>query len=93
MGDAILVASELVTNAVRRSGRAEHHQIQVSVKLRGEHLVIDVRDPGLSDEDAEVGDGLELGGFGLLIVDRLAVRWGSERECGYRVWAEVPLST
>ena len=25
-----------------------------SVKLRNEHLVIDVRDPGLSDRDAEV---------------------------------------
>lgn len=93
MGDVILVASELVTNAVRHSGCEEHHQIQVSVKLRNEHLVIDVRDPGLSDRDAEVQDGAELGGFGLQIVDQLAVRWGSERKSGYRVWAEMPLPT
>ena len=26
------------------------------------------------------------------IVDDLAVRWGSQREDGYRVWAEVPLA-
>ncbi len=91
MGDAILVASELVTNAVRHSGCAEHDQIQVSVKLRGEHLVIDVRDPGLSDQAPEIRAGPEWGGFGLQIVDQLAVRWGSERECGYRVWAEVLL--
>jgi anti-sigma regulatory factor (Ser/Thr protein kinase) len=93
MGDAMLVASELVTNAVRHSGCGEHDQIQVSVKLRDEHLVIDVRDPGLSNRDAEVRAGAELGGFGLQIVDQLAVRWGSEREFGYRVWAEVPLPT
>jgi len=91
MGDAILVASELVSNAVRHSGCAEHQQIQVSVKLRNEHLVIDVRDPGVSGQDAEVRPGFKLGGFGLLIIDQLAVRWGSERERGYRVWAEVPL--
>ncbi len=91
IGDAILVASELVTNAVRHSGCGEHHQIQVRVTLRGERLVIDVRDPGLSDQDAEVRAGPEFGGFGLQIIEQLALRWGSERKRGYRVWAEIPL--
>lgn len=93
MEDAVLVASELVTHVVRHSGCGEHHQIKVSLTVRGERLAIDVRNPGVSDQDAEVRAGPELGGFGLQIVDQLAVRWGSERECGYWVWAEVLLPT
>ena len=93
MGDALLVASELVTNAVRHSGCGEHHQIQVRVGLRGpKSLVIDVHDPGLTSEKAELGVSFADGGFGLRLVNQLAVAWGSERHDDYRVWAEVALS-
>lgn len=94
MGDALLVASELVTDAVRHSGCREHHQIEIRLDLReAEHLVIDVRDPGLTSQRAELRDSSIHGGFGLQLVDQLAVSWGSERRDDYRVWADVALSS
>ncbi len=91
--DGMLVASELVTNAVLHSGCAADHTLNVRASVRGEHLVISVHDPGLSGENAQPRDPQhpEPGGWGLQIIDKLAVRWGTERPDGYRVWAELPI--
>jgi len=50
--DGLLVASELVTNAVLHSGCADQHMINVRAELFGDHLLISVHDPGLSGRDA-----------------------------------------
>jgi serine/threonine-protein kinase RsbW len=91
MGDAILVASELVTNAVLHSGCAEDESIQVRVRVRPEHLLISVRDPGASGGDAQVRSSPAIGGWGLQIVEQLTERWGADRAGGYNVWAELAL--
>jgi anti-sigma regulatory factor (Ser/Thr protein kinase) len=93
LDDGLLVASELVTNAVRHSGCAPDHTLQVNVGLVQDGLMISVHDPGLSKGTAEprVSDPIEPGGWGLQIVEQLATRWGSERPDGYRVWAELPV--
>ena len=92
-GDAMLVASELVTNAVRHSGGAGDDRLEVLAARRGEDLIISVTDPGASGHTARsrgpTKDGFE--GLGLLIVQQLATEWGEERGDGYRVWARVPL--
>ncbi len=92
IGDAMLVASELVSNAVRHSGCTDDHEIQVTVGRHEESLVIAVYDPGFSGRAAQIRDDAPFGGFGLQIVDQLAHKWGSERTNGYCVWAEVQLS-
>jgi anti-sigma regulatory factor (Ser/Thr protein kinase) len=91
--DGLLVASELVTNAVRHSGCAADHVLQIRVRRREDHVLISVHDPGLSDHSAEIGRGdpSQPGGWGLRIIERLARRWGAERPDGYRVWAELAL--
>ena len=91
IGDAMLVASELVTNAVLHSGCGAEHVLHITATVRGGTVMICVEDPGLS---AGTATPLELsefsdGGVGLLIVDHLADRWGAERDGGYRVWAEL----
>ncbi|MDQ6605724.1 MAG: ATP-binding protein [Actinomycetota bacterium] len=93
LDDGLLVASELVTNAVRHSGCAPDHVLQVSVDLARGGLVISVHDPGISKCSAvpRAGDDEEPGGWGLRIVEKLATRWGAERPNGYRVWAELPV--
>jgi anti-sigma regulatory factor (Ser/Thr protein kinase) len=95
LDDGLLVASELVTNAVLHSGCAVGHEIEVSANLSDDRLLISVHDPGLSGREAThqaSGHGRG-GGWGLEIVDRLAVRWGAERPDGYRVWAELSPSS
>jgi anti-sigma regulatory factor (Ser/Thr protein kinase) len=91
LGDAMLVATELVNNAVTHSGCDDTHTVQVAIHRERGGIVISVRDPGASgraaatfSEAAEVG-----GGLGLLIVDTLARRWGTDRDPGYHVWAEL----
>jgi two-component sensor histidine kinase len=92
LGDAMLVASELVTNAVRHSLCTEDELLSVTISRDG-RLRISVLDPGGSGKSAEIADRpLELGGLGLKVVEQLATDWGSERYVdGYRVWAELEL--
>jgi serine/threonine-protein kinase RsbW len=95
LGDALLIASELVTNALRHSGCDENEVIHVQVRRWRDRLLISVRDPGASGKSAQAGIPTELGngGFGLWVVEQLARNWGAEREGGYRVWAELPLAS
>lgn len=94
MGDAMLVASELVTNAVLHSGCGDEHVLHVTATLADDTMRICVEDPGLMQGTASVLEVSELSdsGIGLLIVDQLVARWGAERDGGYRVWAELPLA-
>jgi anti-sigma regulatory factor (Ser/Thr protein kinase) len=89
--DAILVASELVTNAVVHSGGSPADMIQVRAALVGRDVSISVHDPGLSGDTPHLRDTnvMQPGGHGLRIVKRLARRWGFELDRGRRVWAEL----
>ncbi len=93
--DGLLVASELVSNAVRHSGCTASHRLRVTAGLRNGRLMISVLDPGLSGGSARpaLREDSEPGGWGLRIIEQLSERWGSERPDGYRVWAELPALT
>lgn len=92
--DALLVASELVSNAVRHSHCSEGELLTVRAHCGEECLRISVADPGESNGQAEVVERPpERGGLGLKVVQQLAERWGTERDGdGYTVWAEVALA-
>lgn len=94
IGDMKLVASELVTNAVMHSGCLNHHLLAVRVTRGTSRMTISVHDPGLSAQEAAPrrAGGAERGGWGLAVVAQLSARWGSQRNDGYRVWAELPLA-
>jgi anti-sigma regulatory factor (Ser/Thr protein kinase) len=90
LGDVMLVATELVTNAVLHSGCSAEDLLAVEARLAGGAMTIEVRDPGFSGQSARVrSENAPIGGWGLQIVDTLAAHWGSERCGGYRVWAEI----
>jgi anti-sigma regulatory factor (Ser/Thr protein kinase) len=91
LDDGLLVASELVGNAVQHSGGVDSHQLKVDVGLRNGNLLIAVHDPGLSGQIAAPSrmPASKPRGWGLRIIQQLAVRWGTERPDGYWVWAEI----
>ena len=90
--DAVLIASELVSNAVLHSGARADDQLTVDVTLHHRRFLITVVDPGRSGTRARVRSRTDgFSGFGLRLVDELADRWGSERTTRHRVWAEVAL--
>lgn len=91
--DATLVASELVTNAVRHSACGPGETITLEARVVGDCVRIAVRDPGRSDEVPHVRAGTDSagGGLGLRLVEQLARRWGWERPDGRLVWAELSI--
>lgn len=91
--DVILIASELVTNAVVHSGGSPEDSIYVRAAICRDRLSLSVQDPGLSGDTPQAGrsHGWQSGGQGLRIVTKLAHGWGFERTCGCRVWAELRL--
>jgi anti-sigma regulatory factor (Ser/Thr protein kinase) len=93
LADVMLVASEIVSNAVLHSGGSPRDVVDVAVRVGDDAVSLSVSDPGISGGHAEKqAVGSAAGGFGLQLVDRLARRWGEEREPDgrHRVWAEVP---
>jgi anti-sigma regulatory factor (Ser/Thr protein kinase) len=82
---ALLVVSELVTNAYRH-GRGE---IELRVSVSGGHVRIEVIDGGQGQAPAvrEHRPG-EYGGWGLRIVEQLSLRWGV-LDGTTHVWAEL----
>jgi len=88
--DAMLVASELVTNVVTHMGCDPSHRLELEVTESREAVCISVRDADESRTPSPRPSSLELGGaLGLVIVDALARQWGTSRDRGYHVWAEL----
>lgn len=83
---AVLLASELATNAVRYA----RTPLTVWLGHRSDRLVLSVEDASATVATPRQPDVWEEGGRGLQLVDALADRWG-ERELvgGKLVWAEI----
>jgi anti-sigma regulatory factor (Ser/Thr protein kinase) len=84
--DALLLLTELVSNAVRHvTGRAP---LRVELSLTGLVLRIAVLDTSPVPPRPRAADAD--GGYGLRLVAAISDRWGSqERPDGKRVWAEL----
>jgi anti-sigma regulatory factor (Ser/Thr protein kinase) len=89
-----LLVTELVTNAVRHGGMGEGRRVGLVMRVAGDSLRLEVRDsgPGFKAADRPHPRDFEQGGggFGLVLLDRFARRWGVDRSGGARVWADIP---
>jgi len=89
--DLQLLVSEVVTNSVRHGGAGDGRPITLRLVVDPESLLrVEVTDDGPGFERHEPvprGDG----GWGLFFVDRLAQRWGVDRDDHTRVWFEMDL--
>jgi anti-sigma regulatory factor (Ser/Thr protein kinase) len=86
--DLLLLVSELVTNAVVHAGSPAVVRLDADVE-RIKVAVAD-RDPEKAPKMAEP-EPLSPSGRGVLLVDRLASRWGVEpQRSGKVVWFELP---
>lgn len=101
-GDATLVVSELVTNAVKVTGVLDRQPTWVemetlslvTVRLVGldTSVVIEVWDTSQKMPVLQKPDDDTEGGRGLLLVEETAKNWGSHRTPrGKLVWAEIPV--
>jgi anti-sigma regulatory factor (Ser/Thr protein kinase) len=90
-GDVVLVISELVTNSVRHAGLAASEPVRLSVSVEGDTVRVAVRDPGPGFKPpAAPSDPAHVGGWGLVLVDQLAERWGVDHDGEANVvWCEL----
>ena len=85
---ATLLVSELVTNAVRHAKGTD--VIMVDLHAGRSWLRIEVQDTDHQWPHPRIPDGFDESGFGFVLVDALAGKWGvRETEGGKAVWAEL----
>jgi anti-sigma regulatory factor (Ser/Thr protein kinase) len=90
LSDAPLLVSELVTNSMRHAGLRGAAGVRVSAELTDGVLRIEVEDGGRNGAVSRRSPSRDrAGGYGLNIVDALALRWGVERAGGTMVWVEL----
>jgi anti-sigma regulatory factor (Ser/Thr protein kinase) len=85
-----LLTTELVSNCVQHGNAGPKSEIQLGFSTPDGVVRVEVTDSGDGFElEMPVADPTTPGGFGLLIVDSGASRWGVSRD-GRCVWFEVP---
>jgi anti-sigma regulatory factor (Ser/Thr protein kinase) len=87
----LLLVCELVNNAVRHGGAAEEEVIELELSALDDGQVrVQVSDPGVGFEHAPRDQPLdEEGGWGLVLIESMAERWGVEHDGRTRVWFEL----
>jgi serine/threonine-protein kinase RsbW len=86
---AVLLVSELVTNAVRHASTGGSALV-LRLETAGGWLRIEVHDADRRMPQPRTPDVLDESGFGLVLLDALADKWGiRESTIGKAVWAEL----
>ena len=89
--DVLLLVTELVTNAVRHAGVGPGERLRVEVTRRRSRVRVEVAHPGSEFDHLPLKPSHDLtGGWGLVLLDRIAERWGiAERTYDTCVWFEL----
>jgi anti-sigma regulatory factor (Ser/Thr protein kinase) len=88
LDDAVLVVSELVTNALRAG-----YSCAVNIEVDVDALRVGVIDDGPGVPAVQLAEPDDVRGRGLFLIAALANNWGVRRTGnGKEVWASLPLS-
>lgn len=91
--DVVLVASELVGNAVLHAATGTDQNLDVTWEVEPEAVVVRVLDGSPELPRQRSTNENETGGRGLSIVAAIAADWGVRRnDSGKQVWARIPIS-
>jgi len=86
----LLLTCELVNNSVLHGDVDERQVIEIELRATDGGLRAQVTDPGPGfAPTGRTRDFDEPGGWGLVLVERLAASWGVERDERTRVWFEL----
>ena len=90
VSNLMLLTCELVNNSVLHGEVGEQQVIEIELRATDKGLRAQVTDPGPGFAPAgRTRDFDEPGGWGLVLVERLAASWGVERDERTRVWFEL----
>jgi anti-sigma regulatory factor (Ser/Thr protein kinase) len=91
-----LVISEVVTNSVKHAGLTPAQRIDIEIALLPERLRIEITDNGNGFEPPATFTPKRdhsPGGWGLVLVDQLADRWGIDFSHSTHIWCEFDHSS
>lgn len=89
--DAVLVASELVGNAIQHTAASAAGTLDVSWDVDASGVRVCVSDPSSERPQPRTAGDDEPTGRGLTIVAAMADDWGVDRDAhGKQVWAHIP---
>ena len=91
LSNIMLVLTELVTNSVRHGSSPPDAGVEVEVRVDQRSLFLTVCDPGPGLDPAIIPEPRDEGGWGLVLVDKLATRWGVTTNDHTCVWTEFDL--
>ncbi len=86
--DVHLLVSELVTNSVLHAA-ADRVELLATSDPAGVHVEVSDPGPGFDHTATRTPRTTGNGGYGLLLVDQVANRWGAGRDPLTRVWFEI----
>jgi len=89
--DVKLMTDELVSNAVRHAQPDDDGTVGVRVDVLRDRVRVAVTDGSPQFEWTTRASAELAGGFGLVLVDRMADRWGLSQDGRKAVWFEVDL--
>jgi anti-sigma regulatory factor (Ser/Thr protein kinase) len=88
---ARLLVSELVANSLRDADLSPHDSIVITVDLSDERVRVEVVDPGETFTLSVPKEAVSGRGAGLVLLDRIADRWGVRSDGVPTVWFELDL--
>ena len=90
LDDVELLVSELATNSIRHAGCDEANELVMEADVSDECVRVRLCDHGRGfDAAPEPSPPEQAGGFGLVLLERLSDRWGTQQNGGFCVWFEV----
>jgi anti-sigma regulatory factor (Ser/Thr protein kinase) len=87
LDDLRLLVSEVVTNSIRHGPGGQIVELRVSAN--GQGVRVEVEDAGSGFEPPVQQDTERAAGWGLMLVDRIADRWGISSDHTTTVWFEI----
>jgi len=90
--DVNLLVSELVTNSVKHASLLQDQAIEIDAKPTERGIKIEVSNPGRAELTNKIEErAMAESGWGLLLVTKIASRWGMSTNGATRVWFEIDL--
>jgi two-component sensor histidine kinase len=90
--DLNLLVSELVTNGVKHAPTMQDKAIEVDANPTTRGIRVEVTNPGRAEFATKFAARPNESGWGLLLVTRIASRWGVVTDDATHVWFELDLS-
>lgn len=90
--DLNLLVSELVTNSVKHGSLMQDQAIEIDANPTERGIKIEVSNPGRADMTNKIEQrAMAESGWGLLLVTKIASRWGMSMNGSTHIWFELDL--